>query len=86
VHYVITDHARFEMRRRGIPEDMLQSVLNSPEQVIAVRTGRVVLQSRMAMEGQTYLLRVFADTDGDPVEVVTVYRTSKIEKYWRTEP
>jgi hypothetical protein len=31
------------------------------------------------------LLRVFVDVDRDPPEVVTVYRTSKIEKYWRTD-
>ena len=30
-----------------------------------------------------YLLRVVVDVDRDPPEVVTVYRTSKVEKYWR---
>lgn len=32
---------------------------------------------------KTYILRVFVDMDRDPVEVVTVYRTSKLSKYWR---
>ena len=32
-----------------------------------------------------YLLRVFVDVDRTPAEVVTVYRTSKIEKY-RSQP
>ncbi len=32
-----------------------------------------------------YLVRVFIDIDRSPAEVVTVYRTSKIEKYWRTQ-
>ena len=30
-----------------------------------------------------YLLRVFVDLDRDPPEVVTAYRTSKVDKYWR---
>ena len=34
---------------------------------------------------QEYLVRVFVDIDREPAEVVTVYRTSKIGKYWRTE-
>ena len=30
-----------------------------------------------------YILRVFVDIDRKPPYVVIVYRTSKIEKYWR---
>jgi len=32
---------------------------------------------------KVYLLRVFVDIDREPPEVVTVYRTSKVRKYWR---
>ena len=44
--------------------------------------GRVVLQSRLSMDECIYLVCVFVDVDREPPEVVTVYRTSKIEKYW----
>jgi len=59
----------------------------SPQQTIDVRSGRIVLQSIVLMGAarQEYLVRVFVDIDRDPSEVVTVYRTSKIGKYWRTE-
>jgi len=30
-----------------------------------------------------YLVRVFVDMDRHPAEIVTVYRTSKVSKYWR---
>ena len=53
----------------------------SPEQVIPVREGRVVAQGLVG----GYLLRVFVDVDRQPPEVVTAYRTSKIEKY-RSRP
>ena len=68
------------MRRRGIEEGVIRRVLAAPAQRYAVRPGRDVLQSRIALAGRTYLLRVFFDIDRDPVEVVTVYRTSRVAK------
>ena len=82
----ISPHAALEMRRRGIDEATVRQVLTGPEQREAVRSGRDVLQSRIDAEGKTYLVRVFVDVDRTPAEVVTTYRTSKIEKYWRNEP
>ena len=82
-NYLVTSHAALEMRRRGIEEGVVRQVLAAPEQRHAVRPGRDVLQSRIALAGKTYLLRVFVDIDRDPAEVVTVYRTSRIAKYWR---
>ena len=85
--YRLTDHAKEEMRRRQISEDQVARILFTPEQVEMIREGRRVHQSLIA-EGSkpsTYLLRVFVDVDREPPEVVTVYRTSKISKYWRGE-
>lgn len=81
--FSLTRHAAEEMRRRGIDEMAMRQVLQTPEQRETVRPGRDVLQSRISVESRTYLLRVFVDVDRDPPEVVTVYRTSRIEKYWR---
>jgi len=83
--YRLTDHARAEMVRRGISEAEVARILRQPEQVLAVREGREVLQSlvRVGRPEREYLLRVFVDLDREPVEVVTVYRTSRIRKYWR---
>jgi hypothetical protein len=82
-NYLVTSHAAFEIRRRGIEEGVVRHILAAPEQRHAVRPGRDVLQSRVAFSGKTRLLRVFVDIDRDPAEVVTVYRTSRIVKYWR---
>ena len=81
--YVITPHAAFEMERRKITEGTVRDVLAAPEQRHAVRRGRDVLQSRVLFADKRYLLRVFVDIDRSPAEVVTVYRTSRIAKYWR---
>jgi hypothetical protein len=87
VEHRVTDHARFEMERRGISEEEIARVLSAPEQSDLVRPGRVVYQSRIEFEepGKIYLLRVFVDIDRQPAEVVTAYRTSKVERYWKSE-
>lgn len=78
---VFTQHALKQMARRQVLAAEVTRVLAAPERVVEVRAGRVVAQGMAGV----YLLRVFVDVDRDPPEVVTVYRTSKIEKY-RSEP
>jgi hypothetical protein len=84
-NYVIGDHTRFEMNRRGPSEEVVRSVLEAPDQLIEIRPGRVVMQSqvKMILPPNTYPMGVFLDVDRDPREVVTAYRTSKVSKYWR---
>lgn len=81
----MSEHARFEMERRGISEEEVSSVLRVPEQRDVQRPGRCVYQARVPgpEAEKTYLLRVFVDIDRDPAEVVSAYRTSKVAKYWR---
>jgi hypothetical protein len=83
--YVITEHAAFEIGRRGLTEELVHHVLVAPEQRYEVRPGREVFQIRMSMGDppKTYAVRVFVDVDRRPSEVVTAYRTSRIAKYWR---
>jgi len=84
--FTLTPHALFEIQRRKLAEPAIRGVRAAPEQRFAVRPGRDVLQSRVILSGKTYLLRVFVDIDRSPAEVVTVYRTSQVAKYWRAAP
>ena len=59
-------------------------MLENPEQVVPAYGGRKAYQSRIEAGGKTYLLRAIV-SPGEPPTVVTVYRTSRIEKYWRNE-
>jgi len=83
--FVFTDHALIEMAVRQISEEDVKTVLAKPEQTEMVWEGRAVYQSRLEMgePPKTFLLRVFVDMDPKPPYLGTVYRTSKIEKYWR---
>jgi len=85
--FIITDHAAAELKRRGLSEEIVRQVLADPAQQQDIRQGRIVLQSRVTMgvARKEYLIRIFADVDRKPAEVVTAYRTSKISKYWREE-
>ncbi len=81
--YTFSDHALSEMVRRQITEIDVAKVLSSPHQIEIIRQGRIVVQSQKSEPSRTYLLRVFVDVDREPPVIVTVYRTSKVEKYWR---
>ena len=83
IDYTITDHADFEIGRRGLKRETIDRVLKNPEQRFDVRLGRVVLQSRIQESVEEFLIRVFVNADRRPAEVVTAYRTTKIGKYWR---
>lgn len=70
--------------RRGLDAGVVADVLARPEQRIRIGPSRDVVQSRRKMEGgRLYLVRVFVETDRQPAEVVTAYRTSKVLKYWQ---
>lgn len=81
----LSEHARAEARRRGISEAVVRDVASAPEQRLAVRPGREVRQSRVAdpASGKLHLVRVFIDSGQDGDTIVTVYKTSKLRKYWR---
>ena len=80
-----TEHALFQMQRRNISAEDVKAIIEDPEQTDEIRPGRVVMQSRI-LAGEppkTFLVRVFIDVSQNNNKVVTVYRTSKFEKYWR---
>ena len=88
MNFRLSTHAEWEMTRRGIRRELVEAVMDQPEQrlVDESRAGRWIYQSRLAFEdGKIYLVRVVVDEDEEPPAIVTAYRTSKIEKYWSVE-
>jgi hypothetical protein len=84
---VFSPHALYEMKRRDLSMKIVRAVVEKPGQSWEIREGRMVFQSRSDPEtaGRIYLVRVFVDTWRKPPEVVTAYKTSKVEKYWRSD-
>lgn len=82
---LIGDHARFEMERRQIPESLVREVILSPQQILLTRKGRKVYQSKFIdqIQDKEMLLRVIIIESSNDLRVITVYKTSKVEKYWQ---
>jgi hypothetical protein len=82
----LSRHAALEAGRRQIPLSLLESVLDAPEQMVSLGATLAVYQSRAKDgAGTEFLIRAIVSTESNPGVVVTVYRTSKIKKYWRSQ-
>jgi hypothetical protein len=82
MNFRISRHAQAEMERRGIPSALVEAVLSAPEQKVSGHGAISCYQSRVSIGGKPYLLRIMVDETKRPPVVATVYRTSKIAKYW----
>lgn len=71
-------HALEQMRVRGISRHSVIEALEHPDKVI-YDDGTATYQ-RIEEDGM-YLLRVILNLNIDPPKVITLYRTSKINKY-----
>ncbi len=80
----ITSHAKFEAKRRNIPEELIKSTIEEPEQQIPSKKERIIFHQRYydRIEDKEMLLRVIGKKEAREFVVITVYKTSKIEKYW----
>lgn len=71
------------MEARGIEESTVDAIMLAPGQIVDAKDGLVAYQSVVSLESGNMLVRVIATQGETPIRVVTVYQTSKIEKYWR---
>ena len=76
-------HARRQMRERNLREQVIIDVLEKPQQVLESSKGRKVAQKIFEEANRKFLIRVIFSEEGDTDKVITVYLTSKIDKYGR---
>lgn len=81
---IIKGHASFEAERRGVSEELIKSVVKNPQQKLPSKKGRVIVQNKYydSMEGKEMLLRIVGIERSEKFNVITVYKTSKVAKYW----
>ena len=82
--YELSSHVQQEMERRGIPLAVVESVMVAPGQKVPEHGDVVCYQSKAEINQRPYLVRVMVNEAVTPMKVVTVYRTSKIRKYWQS--
>lgn len=69
---------------RHIPREFVEEVLQHPQQIVPERPPKKAYQSKMDFgKGRMFLLRVIVDDTEEAAIVVTLYRTKKINKYWK---
>ena len=83
MNHELSAHVQQEMTRRGIPLAVVESVLAAPAQKVPEHGDVVCYQSQVEINQKPYLVRVMMNEKTTPPKVVTVYRTSKISKYWK---
>lgn len=77
MNFEFSKHALEQMELRGIPKDVVKKILAHPEQ-IRDEEGEKVYQSIV----DNYLIRIFVNDKKNPKLIITVYKTSKIKKYY----
>ena len=66
--FSISNHAKEQMEFRNVSLEVVMSILTNPKQILT--------------EEGDYLGRIFVNIEKEPNNVITVYRTSKIDKYY----
>jgi hypothetical protein len=81
MRFKYSKHALEQMRIRKIHMVTVDDVLKHPDKQIADQTGLSVYQKTIQVGEKYYLYRVFVNHHKNPPLVVTVYKTSKLNKY-----
>jgi hypothetical protein len=85
MNIIFTNHAKLEMKRRNIRESIVTNVIKRAEQIISSKNNRVIFQDKFfdKDEKAEMILRVICELhEPEIIKVITVYKTSKIKKYW----
>jgi hypothetical protein len=82
---VFSDHALFEMERRAIPIEAVVAVVNNSTMGMPSRQGRLIIQGKYFDRhlSKEMVLRVIGTEERGAFRVITAYKTSKLEKYWK---
>jgi hypothetical protein len=84
MNFRFSKHAESELVLRQIPREFVEEVLHQPQQIVPERLPKKAYQSKVDFGGgRIFLLRVIVDDTIEPAIVVTLYRTKKINKYWK---
>ncbi|MFH1421376.1 MAG: DUF4258 domain-containing protein [Planctomycetota bacterium] len=83
----LSEHAILEMEQRRIDKKIVIEMIESPQQIIPSLKDRIIVQGKYqdADLHKEMLLRIIGRKKrNNYFFVITVYKTSKIDKYWRT--
>jgi hypothetical protein len=86
--FTFSIHALEQLKVREISRKLVMEVFENPDQVYSKSDeNEIVLYQSVFRKDtdETYLIRVFVNQIKSPNLVITAYRTSKVQKYWKDE-
>ena len=85
--FVFSNHAEEQLFRRRLNRTIIMQIISYPEQIVVDKDNHdiSIYQSIFEENGQRFLFRVFINMAKDPRVIVTLYRTTKIQKYYESK-
>lgn len=81
MEYIFSKHALDQMIRREISKEQVHSILKHPDFIGIQDSGTKVYSKILTENSNNYLYRVFVNELKKPSVIITVYKTSKTNKY-----
>jgi len=78
-------HLKEQAKERNIDIKLIKEILSNPEQIVPEINGLKISQKICPINNKQYLIRVIFRGKKDLIIGITVYKTSKIKKYWKNE-
>ncbi len=81
--FIFSKHAIEQMNNRNISMETALEILRNPKEIIE-DNEQTIYQSIVTFNNdfENYLIRIFVNTSKNPKVVITLYKTSKIKKYY----
>jgi hypothetical protein len=78
--FSLSKHAQEQLAGRGIAEAVVWDILAENKPYV-VEDGLTVYHGLVSENNKPYLIRIFVNETVNPSLTVTVYKTSKVDKY-----
>lgn len=80
------EHAKQRIKERKITFELIKQAIENPDQIIKEDKLKIIHKIyNDKKKDKQYLLRIFIKEEPKRIIIRSVYRTSKIKKYWREE-
>ena len=85
MEFVLLSHVKLQAKERDINIKVIEETISNPQQIVSKPKGLKVAQTKYfdKKENKGYLIRVIFREEKDLRIGITVYKTSKVKKYWR---
>ena len=86
MNFIFSKHAEEQLVRRSLEWSIVEAVILKPEQVVEDENDEdiAIYQSVVKENDILFLYRVFVNVKVQPNVIVTLYRTTKIDKYYES--